>query len=182
MSTQKWSADKIIPTDSNYICRITEADFGPSKSSGNPMITINWEIVAPTEVEIGGEMVNVAGVKTQPTYHTSGNSADPEKDTKNKAAIKELFGKFKLDNENINYDNIDAKPFLGLTAFCTVKAKMVEDRKTPTAKQIEDAKKKGTRAEGDVMTNPVTGAKLVKYWPEIGQIFGLAPGGTGQSY
>ena len=48
-------------------------------------------------------------------------------------------------------------------------------RKTPTGEQIAKAKAAGKRPEGDVMKHPVTGKALYNYWPQIDEIFALAP-------
>lgn len=186
MSTAtKWNSKVMLPTDSNYICRVTGADFGPSKSSGNPMITLNWEIASPGEVEIGGNMVNIAGVKPRPTYHTvaamdAEGEVDEEKTAIKHTQIKELYEKFGLTSEDIgSMDNPDTSKLLGKACYCLVKAKVTEQRKPPTAAQVEAAKKAGNKfAQGDVMKNPVTGKDLVDYWPEITEIFGLALTGS----
>lgn len=68
---KKWSAAVMIPTSSEYANRITGASFSPSKSSGNPMVTVECEVVTPQEVEVGGEQVNIAGVSTTNYFVTT---------------------------------------------------------------------------------------------------------------
>lgn len=174
----KWNNKLIIPTASDYTCRVTEASFGPSKGSGNPMITLSWELVSPKEVEIAGKLVTIAGVSMRDSYHTTANPTDNAKNQANQERIKDLFKKFGLDDTSIDFNNPDISSFRGKCLFCTVKSKKTEDRKAPTTAQIEEAKASGKRAEGDVMKNPITGEELVSYWPEITEIFGLAPEGS----
>ena len=41
---EKWN-NQVNITNENVIVRVLEESFGPSKSSGNPMITLTWEVV-----------------------------------------------------------------------------------------------------------------------------------------
>ena len=66
----KWNSNIQFPTDSNFVNRIVEAEFGESKNSGNPMVTLELEVVTPAEVEIGGVMYNIAGVGCKQYYTT----------------------------------------------------------------------------------------------------------------
>jgi hypothetical protein len=61
-----------------YIVRCIGQTFGKSKSSGNPMITLEWEVVgepqkdgtiAPT-IKRGTDTYQVAGLPIRPTYFT----------------------------------------------------------------------------------------------------------------
>lgn len=158
----------MFPSDSDYILRVIGATFGPSNSSGNPMITLKFEVVSPSEREIGGEVYSVAGVKCE-GYFTSSVMGDAEKTTKKRQGIDLLHEKFGLEKTNINYDNIDVKPFLSKCVYAVVDCKPEEKRKAPNAEQIAKNQK-----QGDVMKNPITGKALVDYWPKLGEIFGLA--------
>ena len=185
---KKWSATVQFPTDSCFVARIVGATFGKSNSSDNPMVTIDWEVVSPSEYEIGGEMYNIAGVPTK-TYHTSAvlpsnqnGLTQEEADAKTADCQKRftdptdgLWPKLGLDPATINWDNIDTRPLLGKLVLVQMSPDVEEQRKNPTAAQIEAAKKQGVRAQGDLMKHPITGAKLIKYWPKIREIFGLAP-------
>lgn len=178
----KWNANMQFPTDSNFVNRITGAEFGPSNSSGNPMITLHTEVVSPQEVEIDGKMVNIAGVKSI-QYYVTDVKDDPEKTRSCRDRItnndegpnKGLWPKLGLDPATINWDNIDVKPLLGKLILTQMSPDIEPQRKNPTMAQIEAAKKLNKRAEGDPQTNPLTGAPLINYWPKIRQIFGLAP-------
>lgn len=192
-NTKNWDATMMIPSDSDYICRVVETSFSPSKSSGNPMITLVSEIVLPDTKEIAGQQVNIAGVKCQPQYYTTktieGGEVDEDKteaayrrvfysDHSEKPSLYQLLG---FDGSKEDVENPNIKQLVGVYFYAQISAKKVEDRKTPTAAQIEAAKKTGKRPEGDVQKHPVTGKLLVKYWPEIKQIFGVAPKSVGSN-
>lgn len=183
--SEKWSFKIPFPVESNYVNRITEVSFGPSKSSGNPMITMTCEVVMPQEIEAGGEMYNIAGVKTTNYYTTktlTQGGFDEEKTENQVKRIKDLLTMLFPENpeyaDKFNPDNPDAdvlKAMQGKLILTQMSAEVTERRKTPTAAQIEEAKKTGKRPEGDVMKHPITGKPLISYRPKIDEIFGLAP-------
>lgn len=189
MSTINWNATIPFPTDTCFVARITKATFGPSKSSGNPMITVESEVVSPETYTIGDQEVNIAGVKVRPQYFTTKAVGD---DGKTENARKRVFvstdpsapslwEKLELDGSKEDPENPNVKQLEGLYIMVQMSSDEQVQRKTPTADQIAKAKKSGTRPEGDVMKNPKTGAKLVKYWPQVDEIFGVttAPGKSG---
>jgi hypothetical protein len=63
---QKYSSKLKFPNDSDFIVRVTDESFAPSKSSGNPMITLDFEVVSP-ETKRNGDGVEclMAGVTTK---------------------------------------------------------------------------------------------------------------------
>lgn len=170
--SQKWSNKTMLPRD-NYILRVVEESFGPSKGSGNPMITLEFEVVSPEEVEVGGDMFNVAGVKTV-GYYTTQVFADAEgnleKDKTENAQkrVRTLYERFGLPSDNINFEN-PVLEFKGKTVHALLYSDVTEQRKAPTKEQLA----KGQR-QGDVIKNPITGKPLVSYYPKIDEIFGLA--------
>lgn len=175
---KKWNSDMMFPTDSNYVARCINATFGESKSSGNAMITFDWEVVEPQEVEINGEMVNIAGIKTK-TYNVVTNFVDgvidDAKTNASRERVKKLYEDAGLSTEGLDYENLNVDGFKGLAFYVKMDSSITEQRKTPTAAQIEAAKKSGKRAEGDIMKNPVNGKVLVNYYPQVREIFGLCP-------
>jgi hypothetical protein len=179
--SEKWNAQMQFPNDTQYINRCVGAEFGASKSSGNPMITLSFELVSPQEVEIAGKMVSITGIKTT-TYNSlnitdSDGEQNAEKEAQMKERIKGLYKLFELDTENIDWNNPDVKGFLGKCVYCHMNAEPIEQRKPPTAEQLQEAKRTGKRAEGAVCKNPITGQPVVQYWPKVREIFGLAPTG-----
>ena len=170
----------MFPTTSETVNRIVGAKFSPSKSSGNPMVEVNTEVVTPEEVEIGGEMITISGVKATNYFVTTvfiedKVTVDEEKTEKSRENFKAFYSKLGLDPSTINWDNVDTKPLLGILTMTQMESETEERRKTPTLAQIEAAKSSGKRVEGDIMKNPVTGKPLVNYWPKIREFFGAAP-------
>lgn len=171
MSASKWNKTLMFPTDSNFIVRCIGANFGPSKSSGNPMVTLSWEIVSPQQVEIGDGQYVIAGIKCGDTYYTTSNPKDLTKQENARKRFEEFCTKLGIDPATINWDNVDTKPFLGKLVFVMISPDVEERRKNPTAAQLAA----NPKAEGDVMRNPINGQPLVDYYPKIREVFGLAP-------
>lgn len=195
MSSTRWNSNIQFPTDSDFVNRIIGVTFGPSKSSGNPMITVECEVLQPTEKEVGGEMVDVSGVKTI-NYFTTKVIGDDEKTAKNVARltgtgdavnppglIRVLFPDNPEYADKFDPENPDAemlKAMKGKIILTQMYPEEVEKRKDPTSEQITKAKESKKKAQGDVMKNPITGKPIINYWPKIGTIFGLAPAGIGE--
>jgi hypothetical protein len=171
---KKWSAQLKFPTTSDTICRIVGASFGPSNSSGNPMVTVETEIVTPEEVEIDGEMVTISGVKAK-NYFVTEVKDDAEKTTKRRETFQHFWSVILEIKEPINWDNIDTKPMLGKLVMTFMEPEEEERRADPTA--AERAKDKN--AKGKVLINPKTRRPMVNYWPKIREFFGLAPNQDG---
>jgi hypothetical protein len=189
--SKKWNASIQFPTDSCFINRVTEAKFSPSKSSGQPMITLEMEVVSPETYDIGGEQVEIAGIKTTQYYTTTifqedGKTVDEEAtreaykrvfvsgDSENPA----LFERFGLDGRSEDPNNPNVKQLEGLCVYTQMSPDVEEQRKSPTKEQLDKAKKAGVknmREVGDIMKNPITGKAMVRYWPKVREIFGIAP-------
>lgn len=193
MSSQKWNSKIQFPTDSNFTARICGASFGQSNKD-NPMITLDWEVVLPTDVEVAGEMVNIAGVKCKSYYNvTVFDEGEIDKDKTSKVRLRlhnpnkkdGLFDMLDIKPEDINWDNPDVDVLKGKAFFVMMEPKVEEKRKNPTLVELEEARKKGIHPSkaGAIMKHPVTGKPIVDYWPEIKQIFALAPeGSVGTAY
>lgn len=181
MSTAiKWNSKLMFPTMSDAINRVLGIDFGPSNSSGNPMVTLNLELAAPKEVEIDGKQVTIAGVKTRFYFTTTvfkkddhGERVIDEIKTENaRGRFKEFLAKIEYpDIDSINWDNFNHTPIRGKLLFCLMEANVVEKRANPTADEL----KKDRKAEGKVLRHPVTKVPLVDYWPTTTEIFDVAP-------
>lgn len=173
----KWNYKIMFPTDSNFINRVTNASFTQSKASGNPMIVLEMEVVSPTEVQVGNDTVNIAGVKTTNYYTTQSfvdGVLDVEKTAKNRSDLEKLYATFGLDFTEFNPENPDLSGFKGKSVYTQMSPEIQEQRKNPSAEQIADAKAKGVKfVQGDIMLNPITGKPLVSYRPNVREIFGL---------
>lgn len=178
---KQWNASIQFPADSDYVLRITDAEFGDSKRSGNPMLTIETEIVSPDAKEVAGEMITVAGVTPKKFYIVTGNVSKPDDDTNLVRAKERLSLLLPNDIELVkNMDGTNVSPEIvsklkGLLFYAVVSSKATPKRKSPTQAQIEEAKANGKEPEGDVMKNPITGEPLNYYVVEVGEIFGPAP-------
>ena len=177
---QNYNQSLQFPTLSEFSNRIIEAEFVKSKSSGNPMVHIKCEVVAPTEYEIDGENVNLAGVKTDNYYTTQHEFEDGSIDgvkteDDHDRVMKMLFTPLDIEESAIDWDNINVDLLLkGKVILTQMSAEVTEQRKTPTKAQVDAAKAKGVRPVGDIMKNPKTGRVLIQYKPVIKQIFGVA--------
>ena len=173
----KWNSNIMFPSDSDYIVRVCKAEFGESKSSGNPMITVEYEVVAPEVKEIAGDEVTLSGVKTI-VYYTTTTFDGQEVDTlKTKNARARLTAFYKLVDPElvIDFENPDTKVLLGKAFYAQMYPEIKEQRKEPTMAQIESAKTKNIRPEGDVMLHPLTRQPLISYWPKIKELFAACP-------
>ena len=177
----KWNADIMFPSDNVFQNRIRSIKAAPS-NDGNPMITLECEVVLPTTYEIPGVgEVDITNVKatTYQTYKVFGEDGevDIEKTVKAQERCKELLGNLGIASEDINWDNLGPviADLKGKIIMTQMNSRIVPERRTPTQAQIETAKKSGKRAEGDIMKHPKTGKDMVKYWPNIVEIFGLVP-------
>lgn len=174
----KYNKSMRLPPD-NYVLRCVEESFGPSKSSGNPMITLEFEIQSPDEIEIAGEKVTIAGTKLT-HYVTTQVLNDAEKSEgcrvravgdKQKKGIYQLFG---LDPEGFNPEN-PILGFKGKLEHARLTSEENAARKDPTEEQL----KKGER--GDIIKNPVTKEPVLFYQLKVAEFYGLAAeqvGGT----
>jgi len=168
-----------LPMD-NYVARCIEESFGPSKSTGNPMITLEFEVASPEEVDIAGEKVGVAGIKLK-YYATTFNPNDAEKSNKCRERLvgtpskKGLYQLFGLDPAGFNPEN-PALGFKGKLVHVRLTSDEQAARKDPTPEQV----KKGE--QGDVIKNPVTGEEVKYYIPKIAEIYGLAPEKSGSPF
>ena len=176
MST-KWSSEIKFPKDSDYILRVTKAEFGESKSSGNPMITLYHEVVAPETKTVDGEDVEVAGVSVGlKTYHTvisklEDGSVDVVKTQKNNDRLKKLFEEqYGVSFAYFNPENPNLEGFLGKEVYALIDDEATEKRKAPTKEQLA----KGIR-QGDVLLHPATKKPLIDHYPKIKEVFCPVP-------
>jgi|ERR1041385_4087862 hypothetical protein len=161
-----WNSKMPFPKD-RYTLRCIEESFSPSKSSGNPMITREWEICAPELVVIGDKEVDIDGLKVQ-QYVVIDNIKDAEKGNK-------AFGRFSDELTVLGFDDeegIDTeKPPLvakGKVVDAIVYGKEDVSRKTPTKEQL----KKGIK-QGDPIKGP-DGKDIKTYQLTIESILGLS--------
>lgn len=179
--SKKWNAEIQFPSDSCFQNRILGIKFAPN-NNGNPMLTVECEVVAPTVYEVGGEEIEITGVKTK-SYLTStildNGVVDEDATKKARKKITEDFLKpLGIDGESVNWNNPDLESKLrGKVVLTQMACETQEQRKTPNKVEIEKAKKEGRKPEGEIQKHPVTGRALVQYWPKITKFFALAKTG-----
>lgn len=187
MSAINWNASVQFPTDNCFVNRVVSAKCAPN-NNGNPMITLELEVLSPETYEIDGQVVNIGGVKAK-VYNVIKNlneSLNEEERAESNAKLNaivfegtpdkpSLFERFGIDGKTVDKENPDVKQLEGKIVCCAMSANPDPKRRTPTAAQIAEAKKKGVKPEGDIMKHPLTGKKLCTYWPQIDEIYGLAP-------
>lgn len=159
-----WHSKMTFPKD-NYTLRCLEEEFSPSKSTGNPMVTREWEIVCPNPVEIDGRQIDIDGLKiTQRTM--VGNLQDEQKDAKAFGRFSEELKVLGFEGEDIDTENppLIAK---GKVVYAIVYGKEDVSRKSPTPEQ----KKKGQL--GDPIKGP-DGKDIKTYQLNIETILGLS--------
>lgn len=177
----QWSSKVQFPKDT-FVIRCTEEGFSPSKSSGNPMITLHFEVDRPESVEIAGEEYNVAGVKAKQYYPTivfsdpTSGIIDEEKTAKAQERVKRLYENFGLKSDNINFEN-PVLEFKGKLVHALMYSKAEAQRRAPTKEQLA----KGIK-EGDVIKHPISGEPLVSYWPQVDEIYGPANADANKPY
>ena len=178
MQAQKWNSSTKFPND-NFVCRVTDDGFSPSKSSGNPMITLTFETIGllkndsttTPEIDVGGDLYTISEIKITnyyPTIVLSPEGIDESKTHKAQERVKELYEKFGMDNTNINFEN-PVLGFKGKQVMVYLQDEAKPKRRSPTKAQLEQ----GIR-EGEVILNPVTHEAVVDHWPRINRIYGLA--------
>lgn len=170
MNTVKWNSKIMFPQD-NYVARVTNVVFGPSKGSGNPMITLDLEVVSPDVVQVGDKNVTVAGVGLKhyiTTQVMDGENINAEKTAACASRIQELYEKLGLDFSTFNAENPDTSVFENMKIWVLLKSDRSEKRKAPTAEQA------ARKELGEIIKDPITGKDLVQYFPKIDEIFGIA--------
>jgi len=172
---KKWNSNIMFPSDSDYIVRVCKAEFSESKSSGNPMITVEFEVVAPEVKEIAGEEVSLSGVKVKQYYTTTVFDNQEVDSAKTKNARERINAFYHLIDPEavVDFENPDTQVLVGKAFYAQMYPEIVAQRKEPTMAQIESAKSKGIKAEGDVMLHPVTRKELIAYWPKLKELFGV---------
>ena len=172
----------MFPQD-NFILRCIEESFGPSKSSGNPMITLNYEIVAPETINVAGIEYSVQGLKITPGYYTTATLDDAEKTALNEQRVfkssnperPSLYELFEVDSSGVDKNNPKLE-FKGKLMHALLASEVKEKTKSPTAEQL----KKGQKV-GDVIKNPKTGKPEITFYPKIVKLYGIAEGGVSGS-
>lgn len=172
---RKWNMRVFWPTE-YYQLRVKEVTFSPSKTKGNPQVTLSCEVVAPETVDNGDDLVTVSGTPIEyylPT--TIFKEGTEEVDTKKTREVREKYSALLLNWDlpaiegDDAWDNIDTSVFVGVTFFAMLKAKRNEKRKSPTAAQ------KAAGLPGDILMDPISGEKSITYYPQVDEVSKRVP-------
>lgn len=160
---------------SNYNVRFLKCEYGRSKSSGNPMFTIEYELAKndPVPTKDKKDTVDINGL---------GGRLYIPFTAKNKAKLNELYSRLGLDQEHILVDNEctesnhpDPKEFEGLLVNASVGCEEVFARSAPKGERInpDTGEKIPAQQEGDLIKHPQTGKPISQgfqttlMWTEI---------------
>ena len=175
---QKWD-NQVKITNENVILRVIEESFGPSKESGNPMITLKYEVASPESINVAGVDYSIAGLKISPAYYVTNNLTDEEKAANNDKYCfgpsgdkdrPSLYEVFEIDAAGIDKNN-PKLGFKGKLVHARINSEIKEITKAPTAEQL----KKGQKT-GDVVKNPKTGKPEYTAYPKVVKLYGIAEG------
>jgi len=126
-----------------YVVRVVQATFGLSKSSQNPMVTMKVEVagVPTTEgvvdsIKRGDNTYQVAGVQLQPIYF-------PLVAGKALGRFVTFLEAAGLPSDEVDDENHDCEPYLGLLMEATVNSFTDTQRKVLTEEQREAGEKQG---------------------------------------
>lgn len=165
---KKW--DMSIPwVKDNYVITITDATFGASKRTENPMGTFQTEVFSPSTVPVGADEITVAGVPIKHyavTKVMNGESVDEDKTAAATSRLKELYEKFGVDYATYNPENPDFSPFIGKKAWVILKNDPKAKRKDPTPEQ------KAAGEQGSILKDPLTGQDAIQNYPVIDSFWG----------
>jgi hypothetical protein len=153
-----------------YAVRIIEEKFEVSKTSGNPMIVLTGEIVAPETFvnPADGTAITISGVKLRPKYVVLSSNESPEKAQANFDRYSDLREKLgvPIGEEGVDINN-PPKVFEGLIIDAICSGKEYSPRKDPTPEQ------RAKKQMGSPINGP-DGKPIVSYMSEIDEIRGLA--------
>ena len=175
-NTVAWNYKMFFPKD-NYIIRCISEVVGVS-SGGNPMVTLEWEIVNATPQQIGDNLVDFDGTKFKSYHVTSVKSAEnatPEEiQVKSFKAAKgyqdRVLVPCGIDVSN-GWDDENPPSILGKVVHALLGADENEQRATPTPEERAQGKKMGK-----VINDPLTGKPVIMYNIKLETIYGLFTG------
>ena len=159
-----------LPRNRYTICCNAET-FENSKSSGNPMVVRNWEIIAPESVIINGLPKIIAGIEVKQYLPTIVLGEDGKRDD---AKSDKALARLRDENENLGIATAqidDENPELhckGIVADAILSSKEYSPRLDPTPEQL----KKGIKF-GDPIKDE-DGKEVKNYQVNLDQVLGLS--------
>ena len=179
------AADAVAPfsnkirLDDRFALRVLKETFSASKSSGNPMITTEFEIVAPETTSVNGESVNVAGVKI--THYTTvkvkAEDGSWDKEASDKA-FSRLVGYYKALGVEVPTEIDDENPPM-LGEGKIVDALVLSDE--TVARKQATPEQRAARQQGDKILDG-DGREIIAYYPKIKSILGPSSVAIGRPF
>ncbi len=167
----KWNKEIVWPHKSDYILRVLEETFAPSKA-GNPTVTLKFEVAYPETVEGPDGPMTVAGTMLNARYALSSPGtakSTPEQATEFlRGKFIELLKGFEMSTGDINWDN-PTLGFKGKLVYAELDDKAEPRRGSPTKEDLA----KGIKV-GAVLLHPKTKKSLVDHYPEAKAFYGIA--------
>lgn len=177
-TVRMWTKQIFFPQD-NYIARIISQDHKPN-SNGNPMTTLEWEIVNCDPKKVGDETFEFDGV-TFPSYHVTEIKPPSDADDKELAAAAQssenqfnmtdaLFQKLGVDTSE-GWDPENPPKVLGKIAHLRLYG---QDQ--PAYKAATPEEKAAGKKMGEKLKDPITGKDVHSYQIKIAEVYGLFDG------
>lgn len=157
-----------------YAIRCINEEFGESKSSGNPMITLEWEIVWPETVDIDGRTVEVGGTDNIMQYF-SFNPTDEKKRNSAVQAYLDICALLNVPQDGLDTDN-PTLVLKGIVADATLYAKDKPELDDPTPEERKEGKKAGKP------TLDSNGKAIINFEIKINQILGVSTQEINRAY
>ena len=140
----------ITPSDriprGRYVLRVSGTKFGPSSSSGNPMITLEFEILSTGDgkdvVEVGDRKINIAGHRIR-QYYVTASVADPSTNGEKMGRVFDLFAACGLQKEEIDENNPPHQELLNATVDAILYSKKDTKFSDPTPEDLAAGRKQG---------------------------------------
>lgn len=167
-TTSLWNSRMYFPKN-NYTVRIIDEVNKPS-SKGNPMVTLEFEIVNSSPVKIGDNgIVEFDGV-TFKKYFTTGNPNNKELDQKAFNKYDEFLRLCGIDTTN-GWDNEAPPSVLGKVLKCNLYGKETVQRADPTEEEKQSPDEEVRK--GKILVNEITGKEVRGYQIDVGQFYGI---------
>lgn len=143
-----------LPRD-RYTARIKDVKYGTS-STGNPMITLGWEVIEPEQVVINGQQYAIQGSEFSSYLSLTEKAASMVFDT---------LEKLELPADEIDEANPNIEQFRGLVADVILNSEESSARKDPTPEQ------RAARQQGDPILD-ANGKEIKSYRVRLEQVLG----------
>ena len=129
-----------------YILRVCGTKFGPSGSSGNPMITVEYEILCTGDgkdvVEVGDRKISIAGYRFRKYYITM-IAGDPASISEKMGPVFDLFAACGIPKEEIDENNPPHGELLNATLDAILYSKKDPKFSDPTPEDLAAGRKNG---------------------------------------